>query len=588
MPDEWSTTVTDWQGIDDEPTIGSDNLVKSGGVINKISSATVAAKKYSIKDVCTNKGYVDLTSGTPVIQIDNITFYSDFIDINDIYRVVTNGTSPSVYSILYFSEKELSSYLGYEMGRKEIFNAWYVFDGTLTPPANAKYVIIQNNTVDVLAVEDYYVVGKIYKESENNIKSSQIDCICINTGYLDIIGNSVSKVYNVYMGFSDFIKLDNNECFVRTIATNTSFYPVLYFGSKDYSSFLGYEEAKGDVIYNDSGTIFRVFEGKIVPPTGAYYMVVQYSRDARFVNVQNYFVVENIKNLKKALVWGNEYAVDYSKIYRYIITSFGYNDMKLSLYGTNNLTQLSTVNEQAIATINGVRDPSPKQINEDYYIIHTDGWGGNDKVGMIKTRDFRTFEILDSVSLYMNDGTLIENKPRIWAPAWINVDSFHNYVIVSIDFGAYIFEYDVQQNKLIHGVHLSLPFATTIDTHIYKENGNYYAVCRNTAADNDHIFICKSSTLFGTYTVVNSNISEITSYCEGQTVVRMDNGKLFMYFQDVSVPSGIIPIKYTVANNFEGNWSEPISVEFDADKSSFRPSHPDYIDFMKFGTGFSL
>ena len=37
MADSFSTTVVDWQGIDDKPTVGSDNLVKSGGVANKLS-----------------------------------------------------------------------------------------------------------------------------------------------------------------------------------------------------------------------------------------------------------------------------------------------------------------------------------------------------------------------------------------------------------------------------------------------------------------------------------------------------------------------------------------------------------------------
>lgn len=32
MNNNWSTTISDWQGVDNEPTAGSDNLVKSGGV----------------------------------------------------------------------------------------------------------------------------------------------------------------------------------------------------------------------------------------------------------------------------------------------------------------------------------------------------------------------------------------------------------------------------------------------------------------------------------------------------------------------------------------------------------------------------
>ena len=36
MTTSFSTTESDWQGVDDEPTVGSDNLVKSGGVADAI------------------------------------------------------------------------------------------------------------------------------------------------------------------------------------------------------------------------------------------------------------------------------------------------------------------------------------------------------------------------------------------------------------------------------------------------------------------------------------------------------------------------------------------------------------------------
>ena len=32
MTNQWSTTVSDWQGVDDEPVDRSHNLVESGGV----------------------------------------------------------------------------------------------------------------------------------------------------------------------------------------------------------------------------------------------------------------------------------------------------------------------------------------------------------------------------------------------------------------------------------------------------------------------------------------------------------------------------------------------------------------------------
>lgn len=36
MNKDWSTVVSDWQGVDDEPVAGSDNLIKSGGVSGQI------------------------------------------------------------------------------------------------------------------------------------------------------------------------------------------------------------------------------------------------------------------------------------------------------------------------------------------------------------------------------------------------------------------------------------------------------------------------------------------------------------------------------------------------------------------------
>ena len=41
----WSTVVTDWQGIDDEPTTGSNNLVKSGGVADSINQLKIRGEE---------------------------------------------------------------------------------------------------------------------------------------------------------------------------------------------------------------------------------------------------------------------------------------------------------------------------------------------------------------------------------------------------------------------------------------------------------------------------------------------------------------------------------------------------------------
>ena len=47
MADSWSTVVTDWQGVDNEPTAGSNNLVESGGVFESIKNTLTVLLNYS-------------------------------------------------------------------------------------------------------------------------------------------------------------------------------------------------------------------------------------------------------------------------------------------------------------------------------------------------------------------------------------------------------------------------------------------------------------------------------------------------------------------------------------------------------------
>ena len=37
MTTAWSNIIADWQGVDNEPTAGSNNLVNIGGVAEKLS-----------------------------------------------------------------------------------------------------------------------------------------------------------------------------------------------------------------------------------------------------------------------------------------------------------------------------------------------------------------------------------------------------------------------------------------------------------------------------------------------------------------------------------------------------------------------
>ena len=57
MSDSFNTTVTDWQGVDDVPTAGSDNLVKSGGVDDRISE--LETKSYIVSPSTNGENFFD-------------------------------------------------------------------------------------------------------------------------------------------------------------------------------------------------------------------------------------------------------------------------------------------------------------------------------------------------------------------------------------------------------------------------------------------------------------------------------------------------------------------------------------------------
>ena len=83
MATSFSTTESDWQGVDDEPTAGSGNLVKSGGVYKKISQK-VSKNEDGITVVSDDSDtfYVIDSVGHVITKIDKTGIYSP--NINDI------------------------------------------------------------------------------------------------------------------------------------------------------------------------------------------------------------------------------------------------------------------------------------------------------------------------------------------------------------------------------------------------------------------------------------------------------------------------------------------------------------------------
>ena len=84
MSDTFNTTPANWQGVDDEPTAGSDNLVKSGGVANGLDNLNLLTGlelKESSKDLAVGSIYTGIV----------ITYVKDCLYDKNYIRVLPNS-----------------------------------------------------------------------------------------------------------------------------------------------------------------------------------------------------------------------------------------------------------------------------------------------------------------------------------------------------------------------------------------------------------------------------------------------------------------------------------------------------------------
>ena len=89
MSQTFSTTESDWQGVDDEPTAGSDNLVKSGGVYN--STPTVAnSSTESDLDISDEYGNVIMRLKDGHIQTQKFNSLTSAGDRKITYSIIKN------------------------------------------------------------------------------------------------------------------------------------------------------------------------------------------------------------------------------------------------------------------------------------------------------------------------------------------------------------------------------------------------------------------------------------------------------------------------------------------------------------------
>lgn len=184
MTQTFSTDSTQWQGVDDEPTSGSKNLVESGGIFNEIADGLISL---AVNDAVVIKRTIDISNGVSNDKIFSViiphgTYFNISVKSNGgVYSnayLYFNGdvssTSDRVYIGLPYSNKFVKNYDVTEIGF--LSNESYI-----TTPGNIEIEIkidCYSRPLNNINSFSYYGIGKeIELDFKNKTVTWKSGCI---------------------------------------------------------------------------------------------------------------------------------------------------------------------------------------------------------------------------------------------------------------------------------------------------------------------------------------------------------------------------------------------------------------------------
>lgn len=211
MADSFNTAVANWQGVDDEPTAGSNNLVKSGGVANKLAElGDKVGNEYSPvleyiegKYISTNgKVYNSSTSkyskpfilkSGAIISIssliaNNIATISKVVVEDETYEVLAySSESEIVHGIVNYKNDTNASILVAVTGSKDDLSVTIKSDAVFLKKEEIVNNIVSNETNKALSAN----MGRVLNEHINEIDITILikDILLDIYSYIDLNGN---------------------------------------------------------------------------------------------------------------------------------------------------------------------------------------------------------------------------------------------------------------------------------------------------------------------------------------------------------------------------------------------------------------
>lgn len=101
MAQNFTTDVTQWQGVDDEPTAGSENIVKSGGVYEELDNSVILSKsvlegKWFAYEMKQGKRYRVINTGTVQVSAWNATAQDISTRVDELCSDLNGGKTGAI------------------------------------------------------------------------------------------------------------------------------------------------------------------------------------------------------------------------------------------------------------------------------------------------------------------------------------------------------------------------------------------------------------------------------------------------------------------------------------------------------------
>lgn len=230
------------------------------------------------------------------------------------------------------------------------------------------------------------------------------------------------------------------------------------------------------------------------------------------------------------------------------------NSDKINFYVSEDMLHLRKLNIDS--SISG-RDPSLFYKNGKFYVAITN---------YTSSHDFSIFESTDLQNWTRHDinlGLYNPTYPKIWAPQWFEDGDNKIYILFSRQYanteGSGDFETYITECTDLDSLTFASPTKVTlsgntdnnyIDACVFKENGIYNLILKNEHQGVMRLSRFTSSTISGTFTLVDEDYGKLGYRFEGEFIVK-SNDKYYLYAENYSA-NITPPSAYFVAESIDG------------------------------------